>query len=69
MSASASDYTHEEIAAFARRYGLQRLSDEHLARMRELAAYVSDLGRELPRPQHKDDPPATAFDLQAHAIR
>jgi hypothetical protein len=51
-------YSIEEIAAFAKRYGLTRLKPEHLARMRELAPYVSDLGRTLPRVASKHDGPA-----------
>jgi hypothetical protein len=47
----------EEISAFARRHGLEKLSSEHLTRMTELAAYVADLGRTLPRPARKEDPP------------
>ena len=53
--------TLDEIQAFARRYGLAKLTAEHLARMTELAAYVGDLGRELPRPPRKDDGPAPIF--------
>jgi hypothetical protein len=52
-------YTLEEIEAFAKRYGLTRLKPEHLARMRELASYVSDLGRTLPRVTSKHDAPAS----------
>lgn len=62
MSAPENDYTYEEVAAFARRYGLGRLGNEHLARMRELAAHVSTLGRDLPRPAEKAEPPAPTFD-------
>ena len=51
-------YTIEEIEAFARRYGLTRLKPEHIARMRELAPYFSDLGRSLPRVASKHDAPA-----------
>ena len=51
-------YTLEEIEAFAERYGLTRLKPEHVARMRELASYVSDLGRTLPRVASKHDAPA-----------
>ena len=52
-------YTIEEIEAFAKRYGLTRLTPKHLARMRELAPYVSDLGRSLPRVSSKHDAPAS----------
>ena len=48
-------YSADEITAFAKRYGLTRLTSQHLARMQELASYVSDLGRTLPRVQNKDD--------------
>ncbi len=51
----------EEIDAFARRHGLVNLAPEHIARMAELAVYVGDLGRTLPRPMHKEDAPATSF--------
>ena len=53
------DYSLEEIEAFAKRYGLVRLAPEHLARMRELAQYVSNLGRDLPRVANKHDAPAS----------
>ena len=53
------EYTLEEIEAFAKRYGLTRLKAEHIARMRELASYVSDLGRTLPRVGSKYDAPAS----------
>ncbi|MEZ5818582.1 MAG: hypothetical protein R3D44_16000 [Hyphomicrobiaceae bacterium] len=62
MTAPKPDYTHEEIAAFARRYGLERLTEAHIARMRELAPRVSDVGRDLPRPTAKSSPPAPTFD-------
>lgn len=51
----------EEIAAFARRYGLEKLAPEHVARMAELAQYVGSLGRDLPRPPRKEDAPAPTF--------
>jgi len=56
-------YDADEIAAFAKRYGLTRLTSEHLARMRELSSYVSDLGRTLPRVQNKEDrlPPSSVL--------
>lgn len=63
---TAAKPTIEEIEAFARRYGLEKLSPEHLARMVELAVYVGDLGRELPRPLRKEAPPAQAFDVLRH---
>jgi hypothetical protein len=50
-----------EIEAFARRFGLDKLSSEHLARMAELAVHVGDLGRTLPRPRQKEDSPAPTF--------
>ena len=52
-------YTLEEIEAFAARYGLTKLKPEHISRMRELATYVSDLGRTLPRVPTKHDAPAS----------
>lgn len=51
-----------EIKAFADRHGLDKLAPEHLARMAELAVYVGDLGRTLPRPPRKEDAPAPIFD-------
>lgn len=51
-------YTLEEVEAFAKRYGLTRLRPEHIERMRELASYVADLGRTLPRVANKHDAPA-----------
>jgi len=53
----------DDIAVFARRYGLDKLTPEHLARMAELAVYVADLGRTLPRPANKHDRPASTFDV------
>ena len=50
-----------EIEAFANRHGLHKLAPEHIARMMELAVYVGDLGRTLPRPAHKEDAPAATF--------
>lgn len=55
--------TLDEIQAFARRHGLEKLTPEQLARMAELAVYVGDLGRNLPRPSRKDDAPAPTFDV------
>lgn len=55
--------TLEDITAFARRHGLERLPPEHLARMTELALYVSELGRGLPRPLLKEDAPAATFEF------
>lgn len=54
---STTKPTIEDMRAFARRYDLERLTPAHLARMAELAVYVSDLGRTLPRPSRKDDAP------------
>lgn len=54
----APEPTLDEITAFAERYGLTRLHADHLQRMRELAVYVADLGRNLPRVPSKDDKPA-----------
>lgn len=50
--------TPEEMRTYALRYGLDKLAPEHLARMAELAPYVSDLGSTLPRPACKADAPA-----------
>lgn len=55
----------QDIAAFARRCGLDNLTPEHLARMAELAVYVEELGRTLPRPPAKDNIPAPLFDVSA----
>ena len=55
----ATKPTLEEMQAFARRHGLEALAPEHLARMTELAVYVGDLGRNLPRPAQKEDAPAS----------
>ncbi len=52
-----------EIEAYAHRHGLDNLAPEHIARMAELAVYVGDLGRTLPRPSRKEDTPAPTFDL------
>jgi hypothetical protein len=43
----------DEIRCFAERHRLDKLSPEHLDRMAELAVYVADLGRTLPRPPDK----------------
>jgi len=45
--------SRDEIRRFAERYGLGKLAPEHLDRMAELAVYVADLGRTLPRPHDK----------------
>ena len=58
----ASVPTIEEIRAFALRDGLDKLSQEQLARMAELAVYVGELGRTMSRPPRKEDPPAAAYD-------
>ena len=63
MTTQSSAPTLEDVTAFARRHGLERLAPEHLARMTELAAYVADLGRALPRPLRKEDAPAATFDV------
>lgn len=59
--AQKSKPTLTDIEDFARRHGLDRLAPEHLQRMTELALYVGDLGRTLPRPSHKEDAPAFDF--------
>jgi hypothetical protein len=53
----------EAMAAWAKSYGLHKLKPEHIARMAELAVYVADLGRSLPRVPHKEDAPAPVFTL------
>ncbi|MFT5510357.1 MAG: hypothetical protein ACI89J_003451 [Hyphomicrobiaceae bacterium] len=50
-----------EIEAFAERYGLTKLTKEHLARMQELAPIAAELGGQLPRPSRKSDAPAPSF--------
>lgn len=50
-----------EMSAWARRYGLEKLTPEHIERMAELAVYVADLGRTLPRVPRKEDQPAPIF--------
>ena len=50
---SAPKPTVAEIRSFAHRYGLEKLSPEHIERMAELAVYVADLSRTLPRPREK----------------
>lgn len=50
--------TLDDITAYAKRHGLVDLAPAHLARMTELARTVSEVGRTLPRPRHKDDTPA-----------
>ncbi len=50
-----TEYSLDEMRAFAERYSLTRLTPEHLQRMRELATYVTDLGRTLPRVEAKAD--------------
>jgi hypothetical protein len=55
--------TREAITAFARRCGLEKLTPEHLARMAELAIYVGELGRTLPRPPEKENAPAASFEV------
>jgi hypothetical protein len=51
--ASSDKPSADEIRRFAKRHGLDMLSSEHLDRMAELAVYVADLGRTLPRPPEK----------------
>jgi hypothetical protein len=51
--ASSVKPSADEIRRFAERHGLDKLSSEHLDRMAELAVYVADLGRTLPRPPEK----------------
>jgi hypothetical protein len=54
-------FTDSETEAFAKRYGLVKLTKTHLARMKELAPIASDLGRDLPRLSRKSDAPAPTF--------
>ena len=49
--------TLDEVRSFAKRYGLEKLAPEHIERMTELASYVADLGRNLPRPRDKHTAP------------
>jgi hypothetical protein len=49
--------TEAEIAAFARRHGLERLAEADLARMRAMADGVARLGRAVPRIAAKDVSP------------
>ena len=60
MTAPTPPAIHE-ITAFAHRYGLDKLTPEHLARMAELAVSVGELGRTLPRPAAKENLPASTF--------
>jgi hypothetical protein len=53
--------TSDEMAKWARSYGLGKLTPEHIARMAELAVYVSELGRTLPRVPAKENAPAPVF--------
>ena len=53
--------TVDEMRAWVRRHGLDNLTTEHIARMVDLASYVADLGRTLPRPPKKDDMPTSTF--------
>jgi hypothetical protein len=49
--------TPEEIAAFARRHGLERLSPADLERLRDLAPGIARLGRAVPRTEAKEVAP------------
>lgn len=57
----STPFSDPEIEAFAKRYGLVKLTKNHLARMKELAPIASDLGRDLPRLNRKSDAPAPKF--------
>lgn len=46
-----------EIAAFARRHGLERLSPDDLERLRDLAPGIARLGRAVPRLDAKEVTP------------
>ena len=50
-----------EIEAFTERFGLTKLTKEHLARMQELAQIAAELGGQLPQPSRKSDAPAPSF--------
>ncbi len=52
------------MTAFAHRYGLDKLTPEHIARMAELAVYVGELGRSLQRPPAKENVPAPTFEIE-----
>lgn len=54
-------FTTTEIEAFAARYGLTKLTKEHLVRLQELAPIAARLGNQLPRPKRKSDGPAPSF--------
>jgi hypothetical protein len=58
-----SDLADEEMARYAARHGLTTLSPAHLARMRELAAHVAQVGSTIPRMPQKSDEPAAVFRL------
>jgi hypothetical protein len=49
--------TPEEIAVFARRHGLDRLSAADLERLRALAPGIAALGRAVPRTSVKEVAP------------
>lgn len=53
--------TRDAMAAWAQNYGLDKLTPQHIERMAELAVYVADLSRSLPRVLRKDDAPAPVF--------
>ncbi len=54
-------YSAAETEAFATRYGLTKLTKDHLARMQELAPIAAKLGGQLPRPNRKSHAPAASF--------
>jgi aspartyl-tRNA(Asn)/glutamyl-tRNA(Gln) amidotransferase subunit A len=54
-------WTDAEIAAYARRIGLEGLDEAGLARLRELADKVAATGRSIPRMDRKDAEPAAIF--------
>lgn len=56
--------SRDEMTAFARRYGLDKLTPEHIARMAELAVHVGALGRTLRRPPAKENFPAPTFEIE-----
>jgi hypothetical protein len=61
--AAESGPSKNEIERFARSHGLNRLTEEHLERMQQLAPGVAKLGRDLPRPPAKSAAPAPCFQV------
>lgn len=55
--------TITEMAAFARRHGLEALRPEYLERMCALVEPVARFGQQVRRPPHKDDAPAPTYEV------